>query len=264
MDLKSFFRQHPKAAIAFSGGADSAFLLYSAVKYGVQVKAYFAKSAFQPEFELEDAKRLAAQLGTVLEILPLDILSCDDVTENPGNRCYHCKGRIFRAIQAAAFGDGYSVLLDGSNASDNPAERPGMRVLEELSVLSPLRECGLKKADVRRLSAEAGLFTAEKPAYACLATRIPTGCRITAEKLQVTERAEVFLHALGFSDFRVRMMASGGEAKIQVHKDELSKLTAHAEIIVQELKQYYPSVLFMFFPPNPTVPMDSTVSVPEL
>ena len=190
MTLQAFFKENPSVAIAFSGGVDSAYLLYAAKRYARQVKAYYVQTAFQPQFEREDARRMAAQLDVPLQILPVEILSVDTVAENPADRCYHCKKALFYKIMAAAKADGFSVLLDGTNASDDASDRPGMRALAELSVRSPLRECGLTKDQIRRLSKEAGLFTHEKPAYACLATRIPTGERITPEKLFRTEAAE--------------------------------------------------------------------------
>ena len=101
MNLTQFWQANPKAAIAFSGGVDSAYLLYSAVQSGADVKAYYAKTAFQPAFELEDAKKLAAQLGAQMEILTLDVLSVPKVVENPQNRCYYCKNALFSAISAA-------------------------------------------------------------------------------------------------------------------------------------------------------------------
>ena len=181
MNLQKFFSRHPRAAVAFSGGVDSAYLLYAAKKYGEKVCAYYVKSEFQPRFELEDAVRLAAGLDAELKILELEVLSAPCVKENPSDRCYHCKRAIFSAIMEAAKEDGFPVLLDGTNASDDASDRPGMKALQELSVLSPLRECGLTKAKIRTLSKEAGLFTWDKPAYACLATRLPTGEGITPE-----------------------------------------------------------------------------------
>ena len=155
MNLTQFWQANPKAAIAFSGGVDSAYLLYSAVQSGADVKAYYAKTAFQPAFELEDAKKLAAQLGAQMEILTLDVLSVPKVVENPQNRCYYCKTALFSAMTAAAKKDGFTLILDGTNASDEAADRPGMQALRELSVRSPLRECGLTKKEIRRLSKEA-------------------------------------------------------------------------------------------------------------
>lgn len=242
MTLHDFFQQHPRTALAFSGGVDSAYLLYAALQCGVQVRAYYVNSAFQPRFELEDARRLAAELGADLRVLEADVLSRPEVTANPADRCYHCKRAIFSAITAAAREDGFPVLLDGTNASDDAGDRPGMRALRELSVRSPLRECGLTKAEIRRLSKEAGLFTWNKPAYACLATRIPTGCPITAEALQKTEAAEEFLFSLGFTDFRARLLPEGG-AKLQFPAAQLPLLLEKRQEIVTELKKHYPAVL---------------------
>ena len=241
MELERFFAENPRAAVAFSGGADSAYLLYAAVKAGANVKAYYVKTAFQPQFELEDAKKLAGELGTPMQVLPLDILCDQTVMANPPDRCYHCKKRIFSAIRAAAAQDGFSVLLDGTNASDDAGDRPGIRALEELSVRSPLREAGLTKAEIRRLSKEAGLFTHDKPAYACLATRIPTGETITAEKLRRTEWAETYLAGLGLRDFRVRAM--GNTAKLQVRASDLNLVVTHREQITAELGKAYEGVL---------------------
>lgn len=241
MQLQHFFAEHPRAAVAFSGGVDSAYLLYAALQSGAEVCAYYVKSAFQPGFELQDAKRLTQQLGAPLRILPVDILMNQTVCSNPANRCYFCKKEIFTAIADAAKQDGFSLLLDGTNASDDALDRPGMRALQELSVRSPLRECGLTKQHIRELSRQAGLFTWNKPAYACLATRIPTGTEITAQKLAVTQTAEDFLSRLGFSDFRVRLL--GEDAKLQVRAEQLPLLLTHREEIVAKLKSLYAHVL---------------------
>ena len=241
MNLTQFWQANPKAAIAFSGGVDSAYLLYSAFQSGADVKAYYAKTAFQPAFELEDAKKLAAQLGAQMEILTLDVLSVPKVVENPQNRCYYCKTALFSAMTAAAKKDGFTLILDGTNASDEAADRPGMQALRELSVRSPLRECGLTKKEIRRLSKEAGLFTHDKPAYACLATRIPTGDTITSEKLARTEEAEGFLHSLGLRDFRVRTL--GNLARIQVTESDLETVLKNREVILAHLKKLYSGVV---------------------
>lgn len=205
MKLKDFFEQNPRTALGFSGGTDSSYLLYAALKYGRQVGAYYVKTPFQPQFELEDAKRLSGQLGAGLTVLEHDILSYRDIAANPQNRCYYCKRAIFGLIARHAAADGFTILIDGTNASDDEGDRPGMLALRELSVRSPLRECGITKDELRRLSREAGLFTWEKPAYACLATRIPAGEEITAQKLELVEKSERLLFEMGFSDLRVRL-----------------------------------------------------------
>lgn len=239
--LQDFFRQYPKVALAFSGGVDSAYLLYAAKTCGADVKPYYVKSDFQPQFELEDAQRLAVQLDIPLTVLTLDALADERVRANPQDRCYYCKQRIFTLIVNTARADGYTVLLDGTNASDDAADRPGMRALQELKVLSPLRLCGLTKADIRRLSQEAGLLTWNKPAYACLATRIPAEVPITREKLRATEQGEALLVAMGFRDFRIRMMGNG--ARIQVTAEQLPLVLEKRNDILQGLKPYYQAVL---------------------
>lgn len=227
-------------AIAFSGGVDSAYLLYAAVRYAQQVTAYYVKSAFQPRFELEDALRLADRLGARMKVIELDVLADDQVAANPRNRCYFCKKRIFSAITEQARSDGFSVLLDGTNASDDASDRPGMKALQELCVLSPLRLCGLTKTEIRSLSKQAGLFTWDKPAYACLATRISAGQRIDARLLERTEMAENYLFSLGFSDFRVRTV--GESAKIQLTADQFPLLMENRRKIVDKLTESYQSV----------------------
>ena len=241
MTLTDFFSENNKAAIAFSGGVDSAYLLYAAKKHGAAVKAYYIKSAFQPQFELEDALKLAEELGADMTVISTDILSKPLVTRNHADRCYFCKKIIFSAIAQAALEDGFMLVVDGTNASDNADDRPGMRALSELSVRSPLRECGLTKTEIRRLSKEAGLFTWDKPPYACLATRIPEGTEITAENLAKTEAAEDYLFSLGFSDFRVRLFESA--AKLQFPASQLGKALECKNEITSGLKRYYSAVL---------------------
>ncbi len=240
MKLEEFFAKYRKVAIAFSGGVDSAYLLYAAVKAGADVKAYYVKSAFQPEFEYSDAVKLAEQIGAKMKTLTVDILQNEEVKANPKDRCYYCKKTIFSTIVYEAAKDGYEVLLDGTNASDEEGDRPGMRALRELTVFSPLRICGLTKDEIRRLSKEAGLFTWNKPAYACLATRIPTGCAISKDILSATENAEDYLFSLGFSDFRVRYL--NGAAKLQLRESDFELMTKYRKEIVEELTKYYSDV----------------------
>lgn len=241
MELSQFFQEHPKVALAFSGGVDSAYLLYAATRYGADVRAYYVKSPFQPRFELEDAKKLASQLGADMKVLHADVLSSPQIVSNPPDRCYHCKMLIFQLIAQQAREDGYPTLIDGTNASDDAGDRPGMQALKELSVLSPLRACGLSKDEIRRRSKEAGLFTWNKPAYACLATRIPAGEIITREKLERTERAEDYLFSLGFTDFRVRSI--GDMAKIQITDGQFGLMMEKRGDILRELRKDYKAVL---------------------
>ena len=241
MDLQAFFEECPKVALGFSGGVDSAYLLYAATACKAQVKPYFVKTQFQPAFELEDAQRLCDQLGVELTVLELDVLTVPHVAENGPDRCYHCKRALFGRLREQALADGYTVLFGGTNASDDAGDRPGMRALGELSVRSPLRECGITKADVRRLSKEAGLFTWNKPAYACLATRVPTGETIREETLQKVEGAEDALFRLGFSDLRVRVFH--GAARLQLPGDQFAKAVGCRKELLTTLAPWFDTVL---------------------
>ena len=156
MTLQQFFNEHPRCALGFSGGVDSSYLLAAAKQCGAEVRPYFVRTAFQPEFELEDARRVCRELGTELTVLEHDILSVPGVAANPPERCYYCKRAIFSLIRERALSDGYDTLIDGNNASDDASDRPGMRAVKELGVLSPLRMCGLTKEDIRARSRELG------------------------------------------------------------------------------------------------------------
>ncbi len=241
MELREFFRQHPKVALAFSGGVDSAYLLYAAKKCGADVQAYFIKSQFQPEFELADARRLVRALGADMKVICCDVLADPQVAANPKDRCYYCKNKIFDLLRRSAAEDGYTCVIDGTNASDQAGDRPGMRALSEMEVLSPLRLCGLTKDEIRRRSKEAGLFTWDKPSYACLATRVSAGEKITAEKLQKIEQGEKELAALGFSDFRIRLY--GEAARIQLPQNQMVKAAEIRSLICGLLKPYFDIVL---------------------
>jgi uncharacterized protein len=233
MELSQFFAQHPTGALAFSGGVDSSLLVWAAARYGQNWRAYYVRTAFQPDFELADAQAVAAQCGLALTVLEVDILQNDAVTANPPDRCYFCKQAIFSTILARARQDGYTLVIDGSNASDDAGDRPGMRALRELEVRSPLRECGLTKADIRRLSREAGLPTWDKPAYACLATRIPAGTALTLTDLRRVEAGEAALAELGLRDFRIRLR--GNLALIQVTEAQLPLAWSLREEILRRL-----------------------------
>ena len=237
MTLDEFFREHSRAALAFSGGVDSAYLLWSAIQAGAEVRPCFIKTPFQPRFELEDAQRLCRQLDVDLIVLDYDILTDETVATNPPDRCYHCKRRMFSHLKRYAASDGFSLLLDGTNASDDVEDRPGMRALRELKVRSPLRECGLTKEKIRELSKEAGLFTWDKPSYACLATRIPVGQPITRLDLEKAERGEGLLSGMGFRDFRLRLTVKG--CKLQIQEEQFPLLLARRKDILSALSPLF-------------------------
>lgn len=240
MTLQDFFTAHPKAALAFSGGVDSAYLLYAGLQAGADLKPYYVKTQFQPQFEYEDAMRLCRELGAEPRVLRLDALCSPDVVRNGPDRCYHCKINIMSTILSAAAEDGYPVLLDGTNASDDAGDRPGMRALRVLEILSPLRLCGLTKPEIRRLSREAGLFTWDKPAYACLATRVKTGEPITNERLAAIEESEDYLFSKGYTDFRVR--TAGKTALLQFPAEQLERALLEEREIAERLGALFETI----------------------
>lgn len=251
MTLSEFFKANPRVALAFSGGSDSAYLLWAAVHAGARIQPYFVRSAFQPRFELADARRLCAQLGLSLRVLDCDVLARPEIRANPPERCYYCKRALFTRLLTAAAEDGYPLVIDGTNASDDGGDRPGMRALGELGVRSPLREAGLSKADIRRLSAQAGLFTAAKPSYACLATRIPSGTPIEKEMLETVEQAENLLAGQGYRNFRVRLRDWG--ALLQFDAEQLAHAQEEIESIRSLLGELFPELRI---DPEPRVSVD--------
>lgn len=188
--LAELLDREVRYGLAFSGGCDSMLLLALLTRAGFDVAPYTLVTAFQAPFELDDARDGAAFAGTPLTVIQADVLADRRICANPPDRCYWCKRFIFGRILDAMATDGRTVLLDGSNASDDPARRPGMRVLGELGVRSPLRELGLAKPQVRALSRELGLFTAEKPNFSCYATKVPAGQPITREALELVAARE--------------------------------------------------------------------------
>ncbi|WP_080798676.1 7-cyano-7-deazaguanine synthase [Arabiibacter massiliensis] len=186
--LAEFFARTPRLAVAFSGGCDSSYLLAAAVAAGCDVKAYMVDTAFQPAFELEDARRVVEACGAEFEVIEADVLAEAAICANPAERCYLCKRFIFGTILERMARDGYDVLADGTNASDDPARRPGFRALAELGVVSPLRRAGMTKDEVRAASRALGAPTADKPSFSCLATKVPEGEPITEASLDEARR----------------------------------------------------------------------------
>ena len=241
MTLEQFFKEVPRAALAFSGGTDSALLLWAAKTYGCDVRAYYVNTVFQPAFELADAQKLAKELEVPMTVVEADVLAVPEAAVNGPRRCYYCKKALFSTLWKRAAEDGYTVLLDGTNASDDAGDRPGMQALRELEVRSPLRECGITKDQVRQMSKEAGLFTWDKPAYACLATRVPAGEAITADLLARVEGAEDALFRLGYTDFRVRVFH--GATRLQLPRGQMERAVREAEELRQALKPYFTPIL---------------------
>ena len=206
------------AAVAFSGGVDSSFLCRAAKDaLGDRAIAITIVSPMLPKSEIDCARAIAQQVGIQHVIIEENEIE-EDVAANPRERCYFCKKREFARIIEAAQERGFDTVFDGSNVDDLGDYRPGLKALEELEVASPLREAGLTKADIRELSRRLGLPTWDKPAFACLASRIPYGERIDSNKLSRIERAEDYLRSRGFRQFRVR--SHGDIARIEAAPKE--------------------------------------------
>lgn len=226
-------------AVAFSGGVDSTFLLQAAKDVlGDGDIALTAVSDFFPDRERREADAFCRERGIRQIICREEILKVPGVAENPANRCYLCKRALFEMFLAQAKRQGFSHVAEGSNLDDLGDYRPGLQAIAELGILSPLRECGFSKEDIRALSKEMGLPTASKPSYACLASRFAYGEEITGEKLAMVDQAEQLLLDLGFTQMRVRI--HGTLARIEVLPEDFPRLAEPAlrREIAEKLKTY--------------------------
>jgi uncharacterized protein len=234
--LEGYLANLEKLAVAFSGGVDSTFLLKVAhMILGDNVVAITVNGAIHPGWEIESSKEIASRIGVRQILLDMDIFKNENIVTNPPDRCYHCKMAIFSMIKKTAKGYGIKNVADGSNIDDAGDYRPGMRALKELGILSPLRDAGLGKEEIRILSKELGLPTWDKPALSCLATRIPYNTRITEETLSMIEAGEDFLRGLGFSQIRLRHL--GNLAKIEVPPEDMMRLLEVREMVVKKLRE---------------------------
>lgn len=222
--LNSLLAGYGRAIIAYSGGVDSAFLLKAAVNVlGREVLAVTADSASLPRAELAAARALAAGMGARHLVIDTQELDNPQYAANPANRCYFCKAELYTHLGRVAREQGIPYILNGINRDDQGDFRPGMQAAKEFQVLSPLLAADLGKAEIRELARELGLSAWDKPAAACLSSRIPYGEPVTPEKLRMIEQAEDFLHSLGLRQLRVRHH-EGKLARLEVEPEELLEL----------------------------------------
>jgi len=224
--LRAQLRAHAPLVIAYSGGVDSAYLLAEAhATLGAEVLGVIADSPSLPRQALADALALAAQIGAPVEVVRTEEFANPEYTANPPNRCYFCKAELFTKLDALAAARGFRAIAYGENADDMTQVRPGRLAAAEFSIIGPLRDAGLTKAEIRELSRALDLPTADAPAQPCLSSRIPHGTPVTVEALAMIERGEAHVRSLGFRIFRVRHLAGGTpRARVQIAPEELPRL----------------------------------------
>lgn len=224
--LLQWLQQFQNAAVAFSGGVDSTFVLASAQKaLSGKVLAFTVKTPYIPDWEIEEAIEFCKKNNIRHRVIQAGILP--EIRHNPENRCYLCKKYVFSMLKEEAAKEGLGVVLDGSNADDTGVYRPGLLALQELGIRSPLLENGITKSEVRYFSALLGLPTADKPSYACLLTRLPYNYEVRTTELERIEKAERYLASLGFAASRVRN--HGTIARIELDKSKLADfINSHA------------------------------------
>lgn len=236
-DLRSRLTRLDRLAIAYSGGVDSALLLRLAVDAlgPDRVLAITADSPLTPASELERARRVAAGMAARHLVVASGEFADEGLRANPPDRCYICKRIRFDELRRLARSHGFEHLADGTNADDAQDYRPGLRAAAELGVISPLRDAGLTKADIRRASRQLALPTADLPSFACLASRVPYGVPLTDAVLRRIEAGEEVLAALGLRQYRLRH--HGDIARVEVPLDDFAALLAHREPVIEALKQ---------------------------
>jgi uncharacterized protein len=236
--LKSAIMDKGSAVVAFSGGVDSATLGYLAYHaLGNRAVAVTVKLRSYPERELDNAKKVAEEIGIEHRILEFDELGIPSIAENTPLRCYYCKKEILGLLAAVKDELGFDVIVEGSNASDIAVYRPGRKAISEAGklVYSPFVEYGVTKEEIRQIARYVGLSVADKPSYSCLASRFPYGNALTPESIRRVELSENFLFDMGFTSVRVR--DHKGVARIEVYPSDFSDILLNREKILSYFKR---------------------------
>jgi uncharacterized protein len=221
--LCEMLQQHPRMLIAYSGGVDSAFLLWFAIhRARIDAVGILADSPSLKRSERREALDFAQQHRLPVQVIETREMDDPDYQSNPLNRCFYCKHELFEKMEEEARSQHFPALAYGENADDLGDHRPGRQAAKKFQILSPLQACGLTKADIRQLAADAGLEVADKVAQPCLASRLPTGVPVDPEKLKRVEAAESFLSHLGFRIVRVRHHHD--KARVEVAEEDVSRL----------------------------------------
>ena len=236
-NLKKFLKSLNSVAVAYSSGVDSTFLLKTAHDVLKEnAIAITIKSSLFPQEELNEAIDFCKKENIKHIILDIDVFKVAGFIENPKDRCYICKKELFKNVILKANEFKISNILEGSNVDDLSDYRPGKKAIEELKIISPLKDIGLTKKEIRILSDKLDLKTAKKQSMACLASRIPYGEIISIEKLNMIDKAEKILKNIGFSCYRVRLH-NNNLARIEINPDEFDKLLELRDKISNSFKE---------------------------